>query len=195
MKLIIRSIAILACTFMAGTVSAGSIDFEEFGPQPGLFVFQEPLDSEYAALGANFSGGWEILNQSGNFGLNARSGEHFAAYNTNIDGITDTLTMAFDNVITQASGFLGAGASSSWTVTALLGGGQVSQLNLLNPAGNYVEFAFSSISFDQITIQGSNFAGVLDDLSFEMSSVPTPGTIALFGLGFAAFGIARRRKA
>jgi hypothetical protein len=32
------------------------------------------------------------------------------------------------------------------------------------------------------------------DMAFEVITVPEPGVIALLGLGFAAFGFARRRK-
>lgn len=193
MPLWTRVFAIVSFTCLAGTVNAGLIDFEEFGTQPSLFSNQEPLDSEYSSLGVNFSGGWEIVNERGGFGVNARSGEHFAAYNTLTAGITDTLTIEFDGVVNSASGFLGDLSPTSWVVTAYLGLNEVSLLNLVNPFQGYVEFSFNSLAFDHITIQGSSNAAVLDDLSFETNSVPSPSTIALLGLGIAGMGLTRRR--
>lgn len=180
----------LLFVFAAGNAKAGLITFEEFGAQPGLFDLQESLDTEYSSIGVNFSGGWEILDEQGGFGVSARSGEHFAAYNIGV-GITDTITMSFDNIINQASGFLGDGTQSNWVVTAWLNGNQASILNLTNTAGNYVEFDFNGLMFDRVTIQGSGRHAVIDDISFGVTQVPEPSTLAIFALSI--FGLTSRK--
>jgi hypothetical protein len=65
-----------------------NITFEELGVQPGLFIETSALRNQLVGFGADFvtmagpNDGPAILNQSGNFGFNARSGEHFLAYNS-----------------------------------------------------------------------------------------------------------------
>jgi hypothetical protein len=186
--------AVLGFTASVGAANAGVINFEEFGTKTCCFATEAPLDTQYSAIGVTFSGGWEILNQSGNFGISARSGQHFAAYNTDISGVTNTITLAFDSAITQANGFLGDDHQSSWLVTALLDGNQVSQLNLVNPSANYVEFSFNSLVFNQITIQGSGSSAVLDDISFGAVHVPEPSSIVLLALGLVGLSFSRRKK-
>jgi len=187
-----KLVGILIFSLLPLSASAGSITFEELGSQPSSFIEQEELDTEYSSLGVNFSGGWEILNKTSNFGIPARSGEHFAAYNTAAEGVTDTITMTFDNIIAQASGFLG-GIQGNWIVTALFEDSQVSQLNLSNTTGSYVEFSFDSLMFDQISIKGSANGAVLDDLSFTVAQVPEPASLALLALGLAGLGFSRRK--
>ena len=74
-------IAPLALTVQS---AADVITFDELGTQPAGFFLVEPLRNEYAGL--RFSGpsaldGGAILDQDGNFGIEARSGRNFLAFN------------------------------------------------------------------------------------------------------------------
>ena len=185
---------LLMFTLLASSVNAALITFDEGGDQSNAFASQEPLDTEYAAQGVNFSGGWERINQGGNFGVDALSGNNFAGYNIGVSGISNTLTVTFDFLVGEASGFLGTFRASDWVVTALLDGDIVSELNLANLSSSYTEFSLSGLAFNQLEISGSASYGVLDDLSYEVASVPEPSTLMLFGLGLAGLVLSRRRK-
>ncbi|MFM9996641.1 MAG: GC-type dockerin domain-anchored protein [Phycisphaerales bacterium] len=81
-----RLILAFAAVVMASTSAAQvSISFEELGPQPAGFIFATPLRNQIP--GAAFAGpgpldGGAVLNQMGNFGVDARSGEHFLGFNS-----------------------------------------------------------------------------------------------------------------
>jgi PEP-CTERM motif len=70
----------------AGAVADIYITFDEGGSAVVDFVSTVPLTSAYSSSGVTFSGpsagqGGAILNQSGNFGVNAYSGTNFLAFN------------------------------------------------------------------------------------------------------------------
>ena len=179
----------------AGMASAGQITFEEGGLQSCCFESQEPLDTEYVYQGVIFGGGWEILHQSGGFGLAPRSGEHFAAYDSfDTDlGISDTLTLTFAGVATFASGYLGDSGSSSWTVTTRYKGDLVAELNLTNPAGSYKYFSFGPSLFDELSIRGHDTTAVVDDLEFDLVQVSAPSTLGMLSLAIAGLSTRLRR--
>jgi hypothetical protein len=191
---IVCHLLVLAGVVLASAANAGLITFEEFGTQSCFFSQQPPLDTQYSSFGVNFSGGWEIVNQCGNFGAPARSGEHFAAFSGETLSTTDTLTVNFDNAMTAAIGFLGSNEQGIWLVTAFFEGIQVSQLNLTNTFDSYVEFNFEALRFDQIIINASSRSGVLDDLSFEVAQVPEPSSLALLTLMLAGLSFSCSRK-
>lgn len=163
----------LSLFLLAPTIGhAESITFDELGSAPCTFASAGPLDDEYAGLGVNFSGGWEILDECGNFGVNALSGDNFAAYNTNNSSITDTITMVFDTAISSISGMLGAGGAGTWDISASLSGTSAGSSTVMNASGSYIGFALSGL-FDTVFIQGSRSAGVLENLNFTTSTAPT----------------------
>jgi hypothetical protein len=169
------------------------ITFEEVGPAPCCFSSAPTLDTEYTNLGVTFGGGWEVLDQSGNFGVPAISGSNFAAYNTGTAGVTDTLTMTFDSAISMISGLLGASATSNWTISLFLGGNAVGTQTVSNAGNSYTSFMVTGL-FDFVTIQGSNYAGVLEDLSFDAAPVPLPAAGWLMLAGLGALAASRRMR-
>ncbi len=169
------------------------ITFEEVGPAPCCFSSAPTLDTEYTSLGVTFGGGWEVLDQSGNFGVPAISGSNFAAYNTNTAGVTDTLTMTFDSAISMISGLLGASTASNWTISLFRDGNAVGTQTVSNTGNSYTSFMVTGL-FDFVTIQGSNYAGVLEDLSFDAAPVPLPAAGWLMLAGLGALAASRRTR-
>ena len=114
-----KSIALTASMLALSTsVNASLITFEEVGTVTGKFNSEPPLTDFYSLSdGVTFDGGWAILNESGGFGIDARSGTNFAAFGT---GGTNLLGMTFDSNISDISGFLGDGLSVEWTISAYL---------------------------------------------------------------------------
>lgn len=177
------------------SAQASLITFEETGTKTCCFASEPDLTDQYASLGVNFSGQWAILNQSGNFGVNALSGEHFAAFNNEVT--TDTLGISFDNAVGSVSGYLGSLFASNWSINWYLNGVNQGFLEISNQASDYVMLNLSNITADYLTIQSDQYYGVLDDLSFEgaSASVPEPSSLALLSLGLAGFGFSRKKKA
>ena len=80
-----RDLAVAAV--LASPAAAATINFDEAWA-PTAFNNQVTLGAEYSGQGVVFSGlggaGGEVLDQNSTFGLNARSGRNFLAFNTAI---------------------------------------------------------------------------------------------------------------
>ena len=152
--------AAFASALAAVPAVAETITFEEQGMKSCCFSDEPPLTNQYAGSGVVFDGGWEVLNQSGNFGVDAISGEHFAAYNTSVSGVTDTIGMTFASGISSISGYLGSVFAGTWDIVAYLNGAMVSSTSVSNGVSEYTSFLLSG-SFDYVTITGSAVFGVL----------------------------------
>lgn len=201
----IKKNVILVAALLAGVCGAASaqlITFEELGTQPGLFLSTGPLRSEYAGQGVSFSGrnatdGGAILNQSGNFGINARSGEHFLAFNggTNMNngGVpTGPQTIAFAGGASSVSIY---GASGNGTTRFIMQSFDANNTQLgqviVSASDTWEEISLSggNIAYVVINADGDD-AYVMDDLSW--TAIPAPSSMALAGV--LALGAARRRR-
>ncbi|MEL7117553.1 MAG: hypothetical protein AAGP08_18545 [Pseudomonadota bacterium] len=191
--------AVAAAFFAMGSAVTGeTISFDEFGPQPFIFDDQSPLDTQYAALGVTFSGGWEILDDL-SFKPGARSGGSVAAFNTINTGITDTLTMQFSQDIASIKAYVGAFDPGIWTVSGFLNGKLEQQAEFGSPAETRVQIGLEG-RFDRVTVLGETLGplttveGSLDDLSFKFSPIPLPPAVGLLGAGLTSMVILRRQR-
>ncbi len=152
------------------------IDFE-LG-SPSTFGSTLPLTNEYAAQGVSFAGpapgeGGAVLNQSGNFGVDARSGVEFLAFNHsasmgNGSPARGPETLTFDlparEVSIWAAGGFGAGAS--FRLDAFLGAALVGSTTSAPQSGWAQLLVQSPGGIDRVVIAevGGDETYVMDDL-------------------------------
>ena len=192
------SMALIAgATLIAGPALAVSIDFDGTGA-PGNFIETIPLTTEYSAQGVTFSGvkgaGGSILNQSSNFGVNARSGTDFLSYST-LSG-TGSGLLTFSSLASNFGIYVGSGGAFSYTADYLDADNKLIDSQTIVIAGGVYGKLARLGTFSSVKISSSGSYFVADDLSFDLqvTSVPEPATWALMIGGFGMVGGAMRRR-
>jgi hypothetical protein len=192
---------------LVAPASAVTITFDEFGAQPGFFNQLNPLRNEYSGMGVSFLGpgvddGGAIINQSGNFGVNAHSGENFLGFNrgSSVSMLNggrpfDPEQINFASTATSVSIWASGGfEAGTFAMTGFNSSGGYLGTTIINTAiGQWGLLSFANPNIDHVTLSELSNAGafVYDDLNF--STVPEPASWAALGLGAAA--LMRRRKA
>ncbi len=199
-----------ACSMaVANTV----ITFEELGVQPGFFNSTSPLTNQYFGThGVTFSGpspvnGGAILNQSGNFGVNAFSGQHFLAFNrANSAGVqmqnggfpNDPEDITFSTPIASFSIMCGGLLARDYVLAAFKPDNTfIGNATANGVAGQWVQLSFSSnMPIGRVQLRATATAQadyfVYDDMTYKI--VPEPGTMAVLGFGALAMLRKLRRK-
>ncbi len=195
-------VVILAGAGVTSGASATLIDFEGTGA-PTSFINTIALRDLYSGFGVNFVGpgpldGGAILNEGGNFCVDAFSGTDFLAFNRNsmlMDGGTpkDPEEILFEDLQASVSIY----AAGGFGVLAMFRMDAYDQLNQLvdtDTVGgqNWVQLLVShpgGIARVVLTEISNKNAFVYDDLEFF--AVPGPGALLVFGL--AGLRTTRRR--
>lgn len=186
----IFSTAIAAwCAIGAGTAAGDFIDFETTWnggaiDAPSLFADTASLTTLYAPVGVTFSGGGAILDTTSNFGIDARSGNNFLAFNarTYANGPAE---IAFSTNIDSFSIFGGGADARTFLLQVFDDDQLIGTVTADSSAGAYAQIAYSGDrGFNNVVISETSAAGtfVLDDLSFEIQTLPAPGTLAAIAL-------------
>ena len=172
---------------------------------PGSFSLSQPLRNEYSSLGVTFSGpgpldGGAILNQSGNFGVQARSAPNFLAFNRastmqNGGVPRDPETLVFSTPASDVTIFAsGGGQATAFRMEAFTAGGiPVGSSTQNSPVGGYAQLSITNptqpIGRVTLTEIGGDGAFVYDDLTFTL--IPEPTTV--MSLVTASLLLRRRR--
>jgi len=192
-------------TVLAGAASMASaqlITFDELGDQPSGFVQTTALRAQYAGLGVTFSGaeeldGGAILDVDSNFGIEARSGRNFLAFNAGA-ALNDGGRPFGPQTISFAGGASAVsiyGASGDGTTRFIMRSYDANNTQLgqviVSASDTWEEIALSggNIAYVVISSDGDN-TFVMDDLSW--TAIPAPSSMALAGV--LALGAARRRR-
>jgi PEP-CTERM motif len=185
----------LALTLSAPAQAGDFIDFETGAP--GLFIQTTPLTNFYASRGVTFEAFGQvpgsILDQSSNFGINARSGVDFLAFNANLGSSGERIRFA--SPLSAFSLYVGSGQFNALSVR-YFGLGDIllsSQSIALTPIGQYQQLSFNG-PLSYVEIAPITPTWVADDLSFTFGAVPEPATWAMMLVGFGLVGGAMRRR-
>ncbi len=150
---------------------------------PEAFSQQTELTTQYSDQGVRFAGqsgaGWEVLNDSGNFGIGGYSAPNFLAWNTELTSAAEILSFAAP----ASDVSLQVGSTEAGTFTATAFDDQGNELGsstiALTSALQSIALPYSAIA----TVQFSTTAwfGVLDNLQFEIEDFtpPTPVTATI----------------
>lgn len=201
MNLFTKTLLCAACAFsLAAPAGATVINFEEFPPDNTNGTIPA---GRYAGLGVTFQGtddsstwGGNSAGDPGNWGLEGTNGATFAGFNGN----SYALTLLFGSLISSFSlDASRSNGSSDGTITieALLNGSSVgTDSEALGSINTWSTLSLAG-SFDEIRITGTGTGfhpfGI-DNIVFNGTAVPEPGTWAMMLLGFGAVGFAMRRR-
>lgn len=181
--------AAIAAAGAAPTVASGAVAAtsaaSEFRPvhigfdrQPSHCSFSKTqrLTEEYASLGVHFQGptsrqGGAILDQCARFGVRARSGSQFLAFNATTYAVTPE-TMTFDRAVTRVACYVANGEpdESTYELTARRDGEIVAATRVTVQSKGYTGIAvrarrgIDSVELSAFTPDDTSF--VLDDLTF-----------------------------
>ena len=136
-----------------------------------------PLREEYAAVGAHFTGptddtGGAILDECAQFGVDARSGTEFFAFN-NLTYAVWPEQVRFDELQRKVRLFVADGVgdgTATFELTGLRGGEVVASKSITTAEPGWVRIKVRSPSgIDEVTLTGdtSDDAFVVDDLKFR----------------------------
>lgn len=202
-KSVLAAMAIGGAMTSPAAAATTVINFDDVAA-PAYFDLQTPLANQYAALGVTFAGvggkpGAEVLDQSSNFGVDARSGRNFLAHNT-YTGLATEATFA--TAISGFEVFVGSGAGYDglyWANAYDIDGDLVDSYSIQFAPGNvggWTALNLSGAGITRVQFGSSNLNWLADDLSFSTggSAVPEPATWAMMITGFGLAGTALRRR-
>lgn len=195
----ISAVAVLAAALPATSFAATTtIDFEGTNA-PCCFISTSPLTNAYAGLGATFSGvggtGGSILNQSGSFGFNARSGTDFLAFNTTVNGISGVEAISFSSLQSNVSIWVANRFGGDISLTAYDASGAAVANSSVNSSSVWQQLSVSAAGIASVRLapQSGSMYYAADDLSFT-GAVPEPEAYAMLAAGLGVLGVALRRR-
>jgi hypothetical protein len=164
---------------------------------PDVFVNTTPLTQLYSSLGVHFGGKGSILNVASNFGVQARSGINFLAFNGSA-GYGPPEVISFDAPQAQVSMFVASGGpAADYSLEAFDGAGVLLKTTTLQIgfSNAYSQLSVDAAGIRSVRLTYSEAAAensiVVDDLTFT-TSTPLPSA-ATAGMALMA-GLALRTR-
>lgn len=196
---------VLFVVLLSGSARAAIVTFDEVGTQPKDFVNANPLRDEYAGL--RFSGpgpldGGAVLDVDANFGITARSGRNFLAFNrlsfvtmSNGGRPIDPETIEFLSSPVSSAEIYCFGFGVAFKMEGFnSGGASVAVATISSADADWTKLSIAAPSISKITLTettgSTSAAWVFDDLSY--TPVPAPAGVTVLGLG-GLLGARRRR--
>ena len=193
MTIILRAALAFALTTGAVATNATTIDFESAAPC--LFADTTALTTAYSGLGVTFAGtgggnGGSILNQCGNFGIDARSGTDFLAFNTSsLTGNVGALIFSQAQSSVSFYGYIGTISARAFDAANT----QIASVTVKTGEG-WTLLSLVASGIRRVEFGGPNVF-IVDDLSFASgNAVPEPASWAMMIAGFGLVGAAMRRR-
>ncbi|MCO4769669.1 MAG: PKD domain-containing protein, partial [Deltaproteobacteria bacterium] len=152
--------------------SAVTINFDDVS-RPCVFSSAPVMTTEYSSQSITFSGGWEGLNQCGNFGVSGHSAPNFLAWNLGIGGQSATETLTFSQDANSIGFLIGTPQGGSASITAYDAAGTALQTVSRSLSGTVqsVNLTATGVRSLTITVPGGSY-GVLDDLTYSLNAPP-----------------------
>lgn len=196
-----------AALALVGTAHAVVIDFELGGPE--YFLETTALYDQYASQGVTFEGplfeggsarnGGAVLNQLSSFGILARSGTDFLAFNNNPAAVMSDggrpvgpETLTFSSAMQSVSIYAGSGFNATVSLEVFNASGASLGIHSASQgAGDWVQLSVAASGIRSARLSSNADYYVFDDLEFVAAPVPEPATVLL---AVGALGAAARRR-
>ena len=163
----------------ATTIDTSTRHFITFdtGTSPCAFdsTAADPLRGQYSGLGVRFRGptastGGAILNQCANFGIRARTGQEFLAFN-DVTYARPPESMLFDRLQRSVQLYVANGSpggQSTYTLVGWRSGNVVARTSITTDLAGWVLLRVAASGMDRVTLRAATPDGafVVDDLQY-----------------------------
>lgn len=160
-------LAFAALLCATGPAEEVLIDFDD-AHAPCSFAEASPLTDHYAWAGVSFSGGMEVLDQCGNFGIVEHSGGGFLAWNTTVQSAGPTETATFASPVANVQFLTGSAMPGTVTATAYDASGEVLATHSVSLVASAIPVVLRAQNISRVVIETTAEFGAIDNFRFEV---------------------------